>query len=90
LVLSERLWFIAAAISLERVAHRLQTCVRVRLGIDGRNITIVRINASEEFAIFGDHLADLYLALGLRAAVTAGTIEFAKVLNAVRINLDEA
>ena len=89
LVLGERRRLSAAVVALERVAHRRQARVRVRLGVDRSDVPVVRVHSGQQLAVAGDHVADLHLALDLGAAVSARPVQLAKVLDAVRVDLDK-
>ncbi|ELU45096.1 pectate lyase domain-containing protein [Rhizoctonia solani AG-1 IA] len=80
-VLGQRRRLVALVVALERVAHRRQAGVRVRLGFDRRYVPKVRVHACKQLAVASDDVADLHLALDLGAAVAARAVQLAKVLD---------
>ena len=89
LVLRQRRWLGAVVVALERVAHRCQARVRVRLGVDRGHVAEVCIHTGKKFAVASDDVADLHLTLDLSAAVATRPVQLAKVLYAVRVDLDD-
>jgi hypothetical protein len=109
-ILGECCGLIAIVVALECVADRLNASVGVRTSVNVRNVSIVGVDAREELAVLGNHVANRDGALVLtearihasvwpgpadsvghsRRAVTARAIKLAKVLDAVRIDLDSS
>jgi hypothetical protein len=52
--------------------------------LNRRNVSVVRVDPGEQAAVLRDHITDVHRALELRFAVAASSVQFAKVLHAVR------
>lgn len=90
LVGSELGGLIPLVISLEGVTDGLDAAVRVGAGLDSSNITVVGVDTGNELAVLSNNIADVYSALVLCRAVTAGAVELAKVLDAVGVDVDSS
>jgi len=87
-VFSQQGRFVPVVITFICVADVINVRKFVSGALNGSNIAIVRVHTRQDGPARSDHVGDSDRSLGLARAVSARTVELAKVLSAVRVDDD--